>query len=74
MSSCPKGKSLNIFGVLVTSHGKVERTVDRIGAAEAVLWVLHKIVVVNRELSRKAFVLPVHLWRTHWRDYIAHLA
>ena len=43
------------LGVLFTSEGRMEREIDgRIGAASAVLWALHRPVVVKKELSQKA--------------------
>ena len=40
------------LGVLFTSEGRMEREIDgRIGAASAVLWALHRPVVVKKELS-----------------------
>ncbi|KAK0156508.1 hypothetical protein N1851_000177 [Merluccius polli] len=42
------------LGVLFTSEGRMEREIDRIGAASAVMRTLHGYVMVKRELSRKA--------------------
>ena len=43
------------LGVLFTSEGQMEREIDgRIVAASAVLWALHRPVVVKKELSQKA--------------------
>ncbi len=38
----------------VLSEGKMEREIDKIGAASAVMWALYQTVVVKKELSRKA--------------------
>ncbi len=51
----PQAKELKYLGILFISEGKMERETDRwIGAAAAVIWTLYLIVVVKKELSRKA--------------------
>ena len=48
----PQVEEFKYLGVLFTSEGRMEREIDRrIGAASAVM---HRSVVVKRELSRKA--------------------
>ena len=45
----------NYFAVLFMSEGKMEREIDRwFGAASPVMRVLHRSVMMKRELSRKA--------------------
>jgi len=55
MRSFPKVEEFKYFGVLFTSEGRMKHEIDRqIGAASAVLWALHRPVVVKKELSQKA--------------------
>ncbi|TWW73603.1 hypothetical protein D4764_15G0009970 [Takifugu flavidus] len=51
----PQVEEFKYLGVLFTSEGRMEWEIDRrIGAASAVIWTLHRSVVVKRELRRKA--------------------
>ncbi|TWW62225.1 hypothetical protein D4764_04G0008720 [Takifugu flavidus] len=51
----PQVDEFKYLGVLFTSEGRMDQGVDRrIGAASAVIWTLHRSVVVKRELSQKA--------------------
>ncbi|KAI3369679.1 hypothetical protein L3Q82_024522 [Scortum barcoo] len=51
----PQVEEFKYLGVLFTSEGKMEREIDRrIGAASAVMRSVYQIVVVKKELSRKA--------------------
>ncbi|KAK7940110.1 hypothetical protein WMY93_003436 [Mugilogobius chulae] len=53
--SLPQVEEFKYLGVLFTSEGRMEREIDRrIGAASAVMQSLYRIVVVKKELSRKA--------------------
>ncbi|TWW74394.1 hypothetical protein D4764_14G0003970 [Takifugu flavidus] len=51
----PQVEEFKYLGVLFTNGGRMEQEIDRrIGAASAVMWTLHRSVVVKRELSQKA--------------------
>ena len=53
--SLPQVKEFKYLRVLFMSEGMMGSEIDRrIGAAGAVLHALHRIVVIKRELSRKA--------------------
>ena len=53
--SFPQVKEVKYLGVWFTSEGMMEREMNRrVGAAGAVLHVLHRTVVTKRELSQKA--------------------
>ncbi len=47
-------KYLGVFFTSEVKDGARDRQADRIGAVSAVMWTLHRSVVVKRELSRKA--------------------
>ncbi len=48
----PQVEEFKYLGVLFTSEGRMEREIDRwVGAASAVMWTLHRSVVVKWELS-----------------------
>ncbi|TWW77426.1 hypothetical protein D4764_12G0008160 [Takifugu flavidus] len=51
----PQVEEFKYLRVLFTSEGRMEQEIDRrIGAASAVMWTLHRSIVVKRELSQKA--------------------
>ncbi|TWW65163.1 hypothetical protein D4764_21G0000630 [Takifugu flavidus] len=51
----PQVEEFKYLGVLFTSEGRMQQEIDRqIGVASAVMWTLHRSVVVKREPSQKA--------------------
>ena len=53
--SLPQVKEFKYLWVLFTSEGMMGHEIDqRVGAADAVLHALHRMVVTKRELSQKA--------------------